>query len=525
MFLNRWQVGFYNQLQHYNLSGFISSLLEFTSMALIYVIASGYQAYFKMLLTIKWRKWLTHKYISMWLKNYTYYKLNLISYSINPDQHISEDVNLFITNTVDLAVGLLRHIITLLVFSAVLWHLSGIIKISFANHTIPIPGYLFWLASLYSILGTWLIVQIGKPVIKQNVIQQSNEADFRNYLNRIKEHDECIALCGGETIEQITLSKYFQEIFNNYRRIINYTKIVTFLSSSYSQLSTLFAFLIASPRYFNNELELGQLFEISGAYWFVHSALSYIIDSFGKIALWKAVANRLDNLNLNMTNAIAENSEQSIAIHANSKTLKLADLTVFSPSRQTLLQNMSIEMRPRDRLLISGPPGSGKTTLLRTIAGIWPYFSGSIIKPKAHLMFIPQKPYAPVSSLKNILLYPHGDTKISDEKIHEILIKCNLPALVGQLYRIDDWRKVLSMGEMQCISFVRAIVQRPDWIFLDEATSSLDQKTEQNLYLLLTQSLPSLALISVGRQDRLHAYHTKHLKLDGLGAWYISTKN
>ncbi len=520
MLLNKWQVGFYNQLQSYNFPAFLNSLAQFIAIAGVYVFVSGYQSYFHLSLEMRWRHWLTNQYITMWLNNHGYYRLNLTNTTINPDQRISEDVRIFIDFTLDLAIGLLRHTVTLLVFSVVLWQLSGTITFTLSDHDITIPGYLLWLALLYSIVGTSFVVRAGRPLVARNVAQQSNEAEFRSRLARINSSGECIALYGGEKTEQLHLTACFHTIINNYRQIIKHTRSITFLSTARTQLSIVFAFLIAAPRYFNQELQLGQLFEISGAYWYVHSALSYIIDSFKKIALWRAVSNRLNSFSFQLSKAGQLHDTRGVITFTRQHHIKLKNLTLLSSANQVLISNLSLELKPKDRLLLSGPNGSGKSTLLRTIAGLWPYFSGTIIKPadKA-VMFLPQKFYAPPGSLRDVLSYPYGQTLLPDKHLHEILEHCHLSRLVGKLDTVADWEKKLSGGEQQCLAFARAILRRPDWLFLDEATSNMDERTEHSLYRLLAEALPDLTLVSICHRESLRFYHTLNLHLDGDGAW------
>ncbi len=525
MLLNKWQSGFYNHLMDYNFNGFLDSLLQFIGFSAILVFISAYQSYYRMLLEMRWRHWLTEKYVAMWLHKQTYYQLNLTRLPINPEQRISEDIKLFTTNSLDLSVGLLRHFVTLVVFSMVLWQMSGLITLTAAGYTFTIPGYLLWLALLYSALGTCLTMQVGKSLAFQNVLQQTSEAEFRSALGRITEYDECVAFYGGEKTEQLHLTKHFHKIIKNYLSITHCTKKVNLVSFAYSQMSIVFAFLVASPRYFNNEIQLGQLFEISGAYWFVHSALSYIIDSFGKFALWKAVAHRLQHFSSQMYKARQITTRQGSITNSAANQLHLTNVTVFSLHHHPLVNDLSLTVKQQDRLLISGPSGCGKTTLLRTIAGMWPYFTGTISKPQQAIFFLPQKPYIAPTSLRNALLYPHAPSTCSDQYLREILGSCNLSQLSGKLDQYEDWGKNLSLGQQQCLSIARAILNCPDWLFLDEATSNIDAHMERRLYRLLEHYLPKLTIISVGHRDSLIDYHTLNLTLSPSGKWSASNSH
>lgn len=521
MQLNNWQVDFYNHLQQRDRSGFYHSLLQFVMICSILVAASGWQTHFKMLLQIRWRHWLTNRYISLWLQNQTYFRMNFITSTVdNPDQRIEEDIQLFVNHSIELAVGLLRHLVTLIVFSAVLWRLSGEISVSFLSTNAVISGYLVWSALIYSALGTWLTIKIGRPLMLQNNIQQSNEANFRYSLVRLKEYAECIALYKGELWEKHSLLKRFSNIVATYLTMIKTTRAITWISSSYAQLSTVFAFLIASPRYFNDELQLGQLFEISGAYWYVNSALSYIIDSFGKIAQWQAVTERLQQFYLQLIK-----SEQQFKITApplgNPNALITKELSIFSPAGHILINKLTIEIPAGSSLLITGPSGCGKSTLLHTLAGIWPYFDGRMsLPPTDDVLCLPQKPYLPVDSLLNTILYPHKHGKIIDTKVKEALVLCKLTALLPQLDIEADWSKVLSLGELQRLSLARAILHQPKWLFLDETTSCIDTGMECEVYQVLREKLPASSLISIGHRDTLKAHHHLVLELDGTGGWH-----
>ena len=523
LMLNRWQAGFYNQLQQYNFSGFVDTLIQFLVISGVYILISGYQVYFRLILQLRWRQSLTGRYIDRWLYKQTYYHLNILGSGIdNPAQRISEDIHLFVDNTLELFIGLLRHTVTLIAFSFVLWQLSGTISLKLSGYSLTITGYLVWAAFLYSLLGTWITLRIGRPLVTQNVVQQTVEAEFRSCLDRISEHDECIILYGGEQKEKANLSRHFQKIADNCLQIAKSSKTITLLTSAYTQVSVVFAFLMAAPRYFSHDIQLGQLFEISGAYWYVHSALSYIVDSFRKFALWKALIFRLENFSSAMAEVQYPGLSQGSITERRKPSLSVAGLTIDTLSGQPLIKNIFFDLKITDRLLITGPTGCGKTTLFRTLAGVWPNFSGKIARPADQtMMFLPQKPYFPIDSLRNILLYPHITAKLSDEQLAKTLSACKLSKLSGKLDIAGDWNKILSAGEQQCLSIARAILHQPEWLLLDEATSSLDQATEQHIYLLLRKILPAAGLVSIGHRDTLHPYHTLNLHIGKHGSWQL----
>lgn len=522
MQLNNWQVDFYNHLQQHSRSGFYHSLLQFVMICSVLVASTGWQTHFKMLLQIRWRQWLTDRYISLWLHNQNYYHMNFITNVVdNPDQRIEEDIQLFVTHSLELAVGLLRHLATLVVFSVVLWRLSGELTVSLLGTTIIIPGYLVWSALIYSTMGTLTTIKIGRPLMLQNNIQQSNEANFRYSLVRLKEYAECIALYKGELLEKHCLLKRFSNIVATYLAMSKTTRDITWVSAAYAQLSTVFAFLIASPRFFNDELQLGQLFEISGAYWYVNSALSYIIESFGKIAQWQAVTDRLQQFYTQLLKSQQQKLKTAALSLGNPNVLMTKDLSVYSPSGHALIDKLTIEIAAGDRLLITGPSGCGKSTLLQTLAGIWPYFDGRLSLPSDDdVLFLPQKPYLPIDSLRNAVLYPHKHGKITDTTLKEALTICKLTILLPQLDREADWSKILSLGELQRLSLARAIIHQPKWLFLDETTSCIDTSMEAEVYQVLHEKLPTSSIISIGHRDTLKAHHHIILELNGSGGWH-----
>ena len=529
VWLNQWQANFYNVIENYNQQGFLNALAQFSLASACFLLIAGYAVYLQMMLQISWRRWMTQRYMSNWLENETYYRMNLlqnidINNPDNPDQRISEDIDLFVHSTLSLSLGLLRSIVSLISFVTVLWQLSGILQLSLGNYQIILPGYLVWAALGYSLLGTYLTARIGNPLIKLEFNQQRYEADFRFNLMRIRENSESIAFYRGESQEKVNFLERFQKVVNNYWEMMRVNRQLIWFTSGYSQISIIFAILVASPRYFSNQINLGQMFQISNAYGQVHTALSFIIDSFDRIAQWRAVVNRLNQFSASMEKIkrIRNQQKDFLLTYKSQNSLTVKKLNVFTPEGQLLVGNFTLEIKAGDCLLITGVSGCGKSTLLRTMAGIWPFCKGQVIKPKDQkVMFLPQRPYIPLSNLRQILLYPGSSKPVTDQVIEESLRDCQLAFLVDKLNQEADWGQILSNGEQQRLSFVRVMLQRPDWVFLDEATSALDEETEKKMYQLLRQRLPKTAVISIGHRSALADYHERKLELQGGRDWGI----
>lgn len=528
--INTWQVSFYEVIQSHNYQGFLESIGQYCLLAACLVAVRGYQIYTRMMLHIKWRCWMTERYLSDWLQHKTYYLLQLSQNHDmdNPDQRISEDIEMFVWLTLRLSLDLLQDLVTVLSFIWILWDLSGVVALSIGGEEFLVHGYLVWVAMLYAMAGTYWTVKTGRPLVKLDFDQQRNEADFRFSLMRLRENAESIALYGGEKQEKWSFHQGFGKIVATYRSIMKVRRSLTWLTSAYTQISSIFASIAAAPRYFSSQIHLGQMFQIVDAYRHVQTGFSFIVDSFTLLAQWRAVVNRLNNFLLSMEMVRShlprahklEISREIVNVYSARK------LQILLPDGSCLINDLSLNIKPADKLLIMGESGCGKSTLLRTFAGIWPYASGKISIPdKQKVMFIPQKSYLPSSSLRNILFYPDIARTDRDTLIQEILVRCKLAHLVDKLHVVADWGHTLSLGEQQRIAFSRVLLQRPDWIFLDEATSALDEKTEQAMYQIVINALPDAAVISIGHRSTLLKYHTAKLVLDGKGSCFIAKMN
>jgi putative ATP-binding cassette transporter len=525
--LNTWQSNFYQVIQEYNQRGFLEAVAKFALLATCYTLVRGYQIYLRMMLHIRWRRWLTKYYLNNWLYGRTYYRLQLLANDItdNPDQRLSEDIEMFVSLSLRLSLDLLQDLTTIFSFVVILWQLSGVEIISLGQYQLPIYGYLVWAAIIYAAIGTYYTLRVGRPLVNLDFDQQRYEADFRFGLMRLRENAESVALYNGENYENLNFGEKFQRIFGNYLNIAMLRKRLTWLSTGYDQVSSIFAVFVASPRYFKGEFHLGQMFQIIDAYHRVQSGFSFIIDSFARIAEWRAVVNRLDSflISMDFVRTALPNTHQMKVVPVSQSVFKVQHLNIFLPNGNNLIKNINLSLSPRERLLVVGPSGYGKSTLLRALAGIWPYATGELYIPSDRkIMFVPQKTYMPLRSLREILLYPERSANIKNAALENILYSCKLPYLIPKLNVIDNWGQTLSLGEQQRIAFAQIHLQRPDWLFLDEATSALDEKTEREMYSLLTKQLPHTSIVSVGHRQALTEYHLTKLEIGSNGWWQLT---
>lgn len=512
--LNSWYNTFYNALQNYEEENFWPLIGHFSAIAFVYIVIAVYAVYLRQMLQIKWRTWMTNNYLSEWMNGQTYYKLQ--GATDNPDQRISEDIGQFVNMTLLLIIDFLRQLTTLVAFGIVLWELSG--SVTFMG--IIIPGYMFWFSLIYSGIGTFFTHKVGRKLIDLNFFQQRYEADFRFSMMRVRENSESIAFYRGEPNELEGFNLKFSNVIKNYWQLMRKTKHLNFYINGYAQLAVLVPLIMAAPRYFSKEIQLGGLMQISSAFGKVQDALSFFVNSYDTLASLAAVINRLAGF--------TEHIEEAKKIHGKVTTstapdFKVTELNVSLPTGRELLKKLSFELQKAKSLIVTGSSGCGKSTLLRSLAGIWANASGEIsLPPNARVMFLPQKPYLPLGTLRRALIYPVAEKDApSDDKLKATLKLVELPALVDKLDTADDWARILSLGEQQRLAFARVLLYAPDYIFLDEATSALDEPRELEMYKLLRGQLPDVTVVSVGHRSALYALHDIELKLDGTGNYKI----
>jgi putative ATP-binding cassette transporter len=528
--LNSWNNTFYNALQDKDWNAFVFQLGYFCVLATIYILLAVYQLYLNQWLQIRWRRWLTQTYLERWLASANHYRMQLLGDAAdNPDQRIAEDVKEFIDSgttgvgILPIGLGLLNSVVTLGSFAVILWNLSGTAPLHLFGTTWAIPGYLFWAALIYALIGTVLTHLVGRALTALNFQQQRYEADFRFNLVRVRENSEQIALLDGEQTERNRLLTRFGNIVANWLAIMSRQKKLTFLTAGYGQISSVFPFVVVSPAYFAGAIQLGGLMQTSSAFGSVQGALSFFVTAYRSLAEWRAVIERLAGFDESIANAKAAAINPPVITLAPSEAgiVSFKDLSVRLPHGAPLVTASGLSIKLGERVLVSGPSGAGKSTLFRALAGVWPFGSGTITVPKnARMMILPQRPYFPIAPLASAVAYPAEPGTFDAGKVAELIAAVGLPALAGRVEEEAHWNRMLSLGEQQRLGIARALLYAPDFLFLDEATASLDEPAEAALYELLDRRLANATIVSIGHRATLAAFHKRRLAFNRQGDHY-----
>jgi putative ATP-binding cassette transporter len=517
LILNFWNRDFFNAIQAYDVHTAVRLLYlyvippnglpmpGFVEIVAIYVLVAVYAYYLNQMLQIRWRRWITRHYVENWLTDRAFYTISLWNVKggapDNPDQRISEDLRDFTTNT--LALGLDSNVVTLFSFVFILYAISGSIRL----FGIKIPGYMLWVALIYSVVGTAFTHLIGRKLIPLSFKQQKVEADFRYNLIRVRENPEAIALYHGEDDERRNLGERFQAVQENFWALMRRTKALNFFTVSFNQIAGIFPLVVALPRYFAHTIGLGGLTQIQNAFGQVQGALSWFVTSYSDgqtqtatLVNYRATVSRLHGF----TEAIAAARAASLAgpqLSASGSALSFNNLTLSLPDGRKLINNASLTLPPGLPVVLTGPSGAGKSTLFRAIAGIWPFGEGSITRPSGSVLFLPQKPYFPLGSLKRTVVYPGTEAEISDDEVRAALTAVDLAPLAARLDAVENWGQILSGGEQQRLALARALIAKPDWLFLDEATSALDLPMAAKIHVMLRRQLPKTTIVAISHQQ------------------------
>lgn len=517
VWLNEWNKHFYDALAAVDIDAIYPLMLEFCGIIALSVVLMVYGKWLQQLVVIRWRSWLTEQLISSWMRDKTYYRMTLGSEPDNPDQRIAEDARILTEDSVELFVGGIQAVAVLIAFTQILWDLSGNLGFEWQGETIHIAGYLFWVALIYSVIGTAVTHFFGRQLHGLNFQQQRKEANFRALLLRKRDAAEQIALLNGEASEQRQLKQSFADISGNWYALMNREKKLGFVINAYHKIAMMVPLFAGIPALMAKTITIGGLFQVRMAFMKVYSGFSWFVHKYQNLTRWSATVTRLGQFTTAMEQLepIAEVTRQT--------NLSWQNLSIEKPNGEALISNMQLTLAPQTQLFISGVSGLGKSTLLRTIAGIWPFYQGKFSQPQGHTLLLPQRPYLPTGSLRDCLLYPREtsaeqtadgyDSWAKDDRLIQALAQVDLASLASQLDVEAEWQQKLSGGEQQRLSLARALISKPDTLILDEATSSLDEPTALAMITLLQTQLPQSTLMMVSHQTALQPLFERHLDL------------
>lgn len=519
LWLNIWNRDFFNALEKKDLPLLFHLLWILAAIVISAGIGVAIQLHIKRRLQMNWRTWLSHTTVHRWLQSGRQYQLGLLADDIdNPDGRIAEDIRISTEFAVEFAASILQCVLQLITFLGVLWALSGDFKVTLFGAERNIPGYMVWCAVAYALIGSLLTYALGRGLIDAGNVRQGREADFRSVLTRAREHAEGIALMRGEEDERERLRGSLFDLRTAWNRQTRGQGNLSLLTSSLAYLAPIVPLLVALPRYLNGQIQLGGLMQTAQAFSSVQWALSWLIDNFPKFADWRASTNRVVHLHVALTNLeasteVGENERITVHPATDDDRLLLRELGVARPDGVMLVAEAEVEIKRPERVLIRGQSGSGKSTIMRAVAGVWPWGRGAIHLPTGKITFMPQKPYFPLGTLRDVMHYPEAPEGITDDVLKDMLHKVGLDHLRERLDETERWDQILSGGEQQRVAFARTLIHKPDWIFMDEATSALDETGQENVMQLLIEELPETSVVSIGHRPGLELFHTRELTL------------
>jgi len=513
--LNNITKTMFDALSAFNKSLLISSSLEFLAMAVLIFFCAGYGAYFSGLLSMHWQKWLTNQTLQKWLAEHSHYKMHWLEQQIdNPDQRIAEDLGALPMLTLKIFFLLLNSLGSFIAFSVILWRLSSSFPLIIGNIHLTVPGYLFFSATLYGILGLWIIGLIGKKLAQFEYRQQLFSADFRARLIRIREFGEQVSLFRGESVEINKCAVLFEKIYQNFLRANYLRKNLLFFTIGFEILTQIVGIFLAMPLFLAKKVQYGGMMQISGAFVSVVRAFSNIMDAFGSLAELKAVVYRLTEFNKAITLANTYEQDGLLSQIIDEPVMQIDSLKIEYFDGNAMLSVNNVFFKSPHRYLITGVSGLGKSTFLKTVLGLWPHASGHIYRPGLDSIFmLPQRSYLPEGTLREVLSYPHQEL-FSDEQLIYWLQQVELDAFIHRLDEVANWALILSLGQQQLIGFIRLFLQKPQIICLDESTSALDEFNQQKMYNLIRDLFPTSCVISIGHRSSLKSLHDYEFKIN-----------
>jgi putative ATP-binding cassette transporter len=513
--------------------GFWTAIIVFVLIAAVYVGRQLIDIYLTQRFIIRWRVWLTDRLAGDWLDNESFYRGRFLEHPIdNPDQRIQLDIDSFTASTgtgqntptagtaTTLLFGAINAMVSVVAFTPILWNLSG----PLALFGFTLNHALFWIALVYVFATTVIAFWIGRPLIRFSFRNELTNAAFRYALVRMRDAAESISFYHGEEAEKSILRSRFAAVISNYRGFVVRTLALLGWNQTITQLINPLPLVVQAQRLFSGQITFGDVTQSASAFNSVHDSLSFFRSVYDSFAAYRATIIRLDGLV--DANERARALPRLDAGESADGSLELQNIEVRNPAGQTLISGLDLRLDPGDSLVITGPSGCGRTTLLRSIARLWPYATGTMLRPDGDgdAMFLSQVPYLPLGDLRAVLSYPSRECTITDEELITTLDDVALGHLSARLTESQDWSKVLSPGEQQRIAIARVLLQKPRVIFLDESTAAIDEGQEFALYRLLRTRLPDGIIVSVTHRGTVEQHHEHHLRLHKDGSWELDRR-
>jgi vitamin B12/bleomycin/antimicrobial peptide transport system ATP-binding/permease protein len=516
--LNRWQRSFFDAIEKKDLALIGNELLVFLAIVSVLLTIVVSQTWLHEMLKVRLREWLTHHLLDLWFPPGKAYRLGITEETgVNPDQRIQEDTRNLAELSADLGIGFLQSALLLVSFVGVLWGMSQNITFTSLGLSIAIPGYMVWAALAYAMLGSWLTWLVGKPLIGLNAQRYAREADLRFSLVRVSESAESIALYAGEKDERRITNAYVDQVIALARRMSGALSRLVWITSGYGWLAIVVPILVALPGYLNGTLTLGGLMMVVGAFNQVQQSLKWFVDNFPRAADWRAALHRVTAFHdaLLMVDEREEGPNITLKPHPEGH-LVFERVSVWLADGGVVISDATTDIEPGERVLVVGDSGTGKSTLLRAIGGLWPWGTGIIhLPPREQMMFLPQRPYMPLGTLRQAITYPAAPSAFTDERIKSALVRVGLPEFVNRLDEDERWDRLMSLGQQQRLAFARVLLQKPLWVFLDEATAALDEENQQRVMSIFDNELAQSSIVSIGHRPGLEAFHKRTLQLVG----------
>ena len=518
--VNRWNRFFFDAIENKQVGLVYLGVGIIVLLAVASAAASVGLVHMRMRFALRWRQWITGHLIERWLADRRFYQLNIVGGDAsNPEYRIADDVRLATEPLVDFLIGLTNAILAAVAFLGVLWAVGGSIRIGAGGSEHVIPGYMVWAAIVYSTITSLGMYFLGRPLIAAVESKNTGEAQLRYELTRVRDSAENIALIGGDEDERLRLKETFGDLATRWIRVIVRQARMTWIFNGSTVLSPAVPLLLGAPKYLAGELSLGELMQVATAFAQVQIALNWLADNAIRLAEWFASAQRVVELR-----RMLENLEATIGRHGSDTTVVLGpspddaihfrDVSITQLDGKLMIEGADVVIPRGEKVLVKGQSGTGKSTLIRTMAGLWPWGSGKILRPeKARTAFMPQRPYMPLGTLRHALIYPALDLDVSDETLREALRRCGLTHLVERLDAEDQWDAILSGGEKQRLAFARLLVHPPDIVIMDEATSALDEVSQARMMEFLRADLAHATVVSVSHRPGLEEYFDREIHL------------